>query len=61
MARWEDHLEGSVVLERHCLALREDADHLNERQEVWTFLIGGQDENAECSTRRLSEADLPGV
>ena len=34
MARWEEHLKGLVVLERHCLALREVVGFLSERQEV---------------------------
>ena len=28
-----------VVLERECLAVREEVEHLNVRQEVLTFLI----------------------
>ena len=27
MARWEEQLKGLVVLERHCLALREEVEH----------------------------------
>ena len=42
MARWEEHLEGLVVLERHCLALREEGEHLNERQEVLAILMEGK-------------------
>ena len=37
MARWEEHLKRLVVLERHCLALREGVEHLSERQEIWLF------------------------
>ena len=54
LPRWEEELKGLVVLERHCLALREEVEYSSERQD------GGQDEHAEGSTRRLSEADLPG-
>ena len=42
MARWEEHMKGLVVLERHCLALREEVEHLNERQEVPTILMEGK-------------------
>ena len=49
-----------ILLERHCLALREEEEHKNERQEVLGHSDGGQDENAEGRTRKLSEADLPG-
>ena len=27
MARWEEHLEGLVVLERHCMVLTEEVEH----------------------------------
>ena len=30
-----------VVLERECLALREEVEHLNEKQEVLTILMEG--------------------
>ena len=30
------------MLERHCLALREEVEHSNERQEVLTILIEGK-------------------
>ena len=39
MARWEEHLKG-LVLERHCLALRDEVEHLNERQEVLAIVMG---------------------
>ena len=42
MARWVEHLRGLVVLERHCLALREEVKHFNERQEVFAFLMEGK-------------------
>ena len=42
MARWEEHLKRLVVLERHCLALREEVEHLNERQEVLAILMEGK-------------------
>ena len=42
MARWEEHLRCLVVLERHCLALREEVEHSNERQEVLTILTEGK-------------------
>ena len=50
-----------VVLERHCLALREEVEHLHKKTRSCGYLDGGQNENAECSTRKLSEGDLPGV
>ena len=42
MARWEEQLKGLVVLERHCLALREEVEHLSERQEVLAVLMEGK-------------------
>ena len=42
MARWEEHLRGMVALERHCLALREEVEHSNERFDVSTILIEGK-------------------
>ena len=39
MARWEEQLKGLVVLERHCLALKEEVEHLSERQEFLTVLM----------------------
>ena len=41
MARWEEHLRMLVVLERECLALREEVEHLNEKQEVLATLMEG--------------------
>ena len=38
-ARWEEHLRMLVVLERECLALREEVEHSNEKQEVLTVLV----------------------
>ena len=61
MARWEEQLKELVVLEKHCMALREEVEHLNVKHEVLATSDGGQDEHAEDSTRRLSEAALPGV
>ena len=42
VARWEEPLKGLVVLERHCLALREEVEHSNERQEVLAVLMAGK-------------------
>ena len=42
MARWEEHSRGLVVLERHCLALREEVVHLSEKQEVLATLMEGK-------------------
>ena len=42
VARWEKQLKGLVVLERHCLALREEVKHLSERQEVLAVLMEGK-------------------
>ena len=36
MARWKDELKGLVVLERQCLALKEERGHLSEKQKVLT-------------------------
>ena len=42
MARWEEQLKGLVVLERHCLVLREEVEHLTEREEVLAVLMEGK-------------------
>ena len=42
MARWEEQLKGLVVLERHCLTLREEVEHLSEGQEVLADLMEGK-------------------
>ena len=42
MARWEEQLKGLVVLERHCLALREEVEHLGERQTVLAVVMEGK-------------------
>ena len=42
MARWEERLRIVVVLERECLALREEVEHLNEKQEVLATLMEGK-------------------
>ena len=55
MARWEEHLRMLVVLERECLAVREEVEHSNVRQEVLTFLIMQKVARDDCS-----EADFPG-
>ena len=39
MARWEEQLKGLVVLGRHCLALKEEVEHLSEYQEILTVLM----------------------
>ena len=42
MAKWEEHLRMLVLLERACLALREEVEHLNEKQEVLAILMEGK-------------------
>ena len=42
MARWEEHLSMLVVLERECLALREEVELLFEKQDLFTFLMEGK-------------------
>ena len=42
MTRWEEQLRMLVVLERECPTLREEVEHLNERQEVLTILMAGK-------------------
>ena len=37
MARREEQLDGLVVLERLCLALRWEVEHLSGRQTFWLF------------------------
>ena len=38
----KEHLKGLVVLERHCLALREEVELFSERQEVLANLMEGK-------------------
>ena len=42
MARWEEHLRMLIVLERECLELREEIEHLSEEQEVLATLMEGK-------------------
>ena len=42
MARWEEQLKALVVLERHCLALKEEVEHSSKRQEVLAVLMEGK-------------------
>ena len=42
VARWEEHLKGLVVLERHCLALGKEVEHSSARQEVLAILMEGK-------------------
>ena len=54
MARWEEHLEG--------LGAQGGRGAFKRKTRSFGYSDGGQDdEHAEGSTRRLSEADLPGV
>ena len=38
-ARWDEQLKGLIELERRCLTLREEVEHLSERQEVLADLM----------------------
>ena len=38
-ARWDAQLKGLIELERRCLTLREEVEHLSERQEVLADLM----------------------
>ena len=38
-ARWDEQLKGLIMLERRCLTLKEEVEHLSERQEVLTDLM----------------------
>ena len=40
MARWKEHLRMLIVLERHCLELREEIEHLTDKQEVASVMEG---------------------
>ena len=61
MARWEEHLKGLVVLERHCLALREEVEHLNERQEVLAILTEGKMNMQKVAPEDFQRQTSPGV
>ena len=50
MARWNELLRMLVVLERQCLTLREEVEHLYERQEVLADLMERKEQIAEVST-----------
>ena len=39
MARREDHFTVLMILERECLELREEVEHLSEKQEVFCTLM----------------------
>ena len=56
LARWEEHVKGLVVLERHCLVLREEVEHLSERQGVLAFLMEGRTENQKTFRGRSSRS-----
>ena len=43
------------MLERRCLALKEEVEHESERQEVFDCSDGEQDEHAEDGTERYRE------
>ena len=42
MARREEQLKRLIVLERHCLALREEVEYLSESKEVLAVLMEGK-------------------
>ena len=42
MAGWEEHLRMLIVLERECLELREEVEHLSKKQEVLATLMEGK-------------------
>ena len=50
-ARWDEQLTGLI---------REEVEHLSERQEVLADLMVEQEALAEESTRKVSREDLPG-
>ena len=60
-AKWDEQLKGLIELERRCLTLREEVEHLSERQEVLTGLMVSKNEHAVDSTRKVSGEDLRGV
>ena len=54
MARGEEDLRMLVVLERDCLALREEVGHLNEKQGVLTVLMEGKMSMQKSRTSKVS-------
>ena len=42
VARFEEHLRMLIVLERECLELREEIEHLTEKQEVLASVMVGK-------------------
>ena len=53
MARWEEQLRMLIVLERECLELREEIEHLTEKQEVLATLMEGK-----MSMQRVASEDF---
>ena len=42
VARWEEHLRMLIVLERECLELKEEIEHMSEKQELLATLMEGK-------------------
>ena len=61
MARLEEHLGMLVVLERECLALREEVEHWSEKQEVLATLMEGKMSMQRVALKKYPGEDLRGV
>ena len=54
VARWEEHLRMLIVLERGRLELREEIEHLNEKQEVLAILMEDKKSHLKRIRRKSS-------
>ena len=56
MARWEEHVRVLIVVERECLELSEEIEHLSEKQEVLATLM-----EFKMSMQKVAPEDFQGL
>ena len=54
-AGWDEQLKGLIELERRCLVLREEVEHLSERQEVLTGLMVSKKDMRKAAPEKYQE------
>ena len=54
-ARWDEQLKGLIELERRCLTLREEVEHLSERQEVLTDVMESKMNMQKTAPKKYQE------
>ena len=57
--RWDEQLKGLTELERRCLTLRVEVEHLSERQEVLAVLTEGKMNMQKTAPEDLQRQILP--